>query len=92
MKKVSTTKRTISARFEGGTARLLGAGDILFMYLIRLCARVCHVCKNEEKFLFVNVFFANRSECEKIEKYSGESQKQMRCFDFHKIFQDLSYY
>ena len=59
------------------------------MYLIRLCARVCHVCKNEEKFLFVNAFFANRSECEKIEKYSGESQKQMRCFDFHKIFQDL---
>jgi len=59
------------------------------MYLIRLCARVCHVCKNEEKFLFVNVFFANRSECEKIEKYSGESQKQMRCFDFHKMFQDL---
>ena len=24
----------------GGTARVLGAGDILFMYLIRLCARV----------------------------------------------------
>ena len=27
------------------------------MHLIRLCARVCHVCKNEEIFvLFVNVF------------------------------------
>jgi hypothetical protein len=37
-------------------------------------------------FLVLAAFFVNRSECSKIETYSEKSQKQMRCFDFHKIF------
>ena len=62
--------------------------EISFLCIVLLvCARALFCLKNEEIFLFGFgcLEFVNRSEVLKIEK----NQKQTRCFDFHKIFQDV---
>ena len=58
------------------------------MYIYYVCVRASVMSLKMKKYSFfvlVCLGFVNRSEVLKIEK----RQKQMRCFDFHKIFQDV---